>query len=76
MNTFRERFDTVFGSGVFRLESKKNKVERLAQLIYANDRNKDKEDCLVQALEEYELMTGGYYDPTREEYEDILASIV
>lgn len=72
--TFAERYDLVIASGKY--DEKKDKVEALAQLIYANDRSRDKEDCLVQALEEYENMTGAYWDPTHEEYAEALASII
>lgn len=71
---FSDRYDIVIASGNYR--TKMSKVVALAQLIYANDRSKDKEDCLVQALEEYEDMTGSYWDPTHEEYADALASII
>lgn len=76
MITYRMRYDTVFESDKYRYASKKKKVEALAQMIYANDRSRNKEDCLVQALEEYELMSGSYWDPTHDEYDDALASIV
>ena len=76
MTTYRERFDRVFQSGEYSGAGKKTKTEALAQLIYANDRSQDKADCLVQALEEYELMTGGYYDPTADEWDDIVSSII
>ena len=72
--TYKDRFYKVAESGKY--EGKKAKVEALAQLIYANDRSRDKEDCLVQALEEYELMTGSYWDPTHAEYNAVLASII
>lgn len=72
--TFSDRYNIVIASGGY--DGKRDKVVALAQLIYANDRGKDKEDCLVQALEEYESMTGAYWDPTHEEYAEALASIV
>ena len=72
--TYRERFDKVIMSGNY--EGKKAKIEALAQLIFTNDRSQNKEDCLVQALEEYELMTGSYWDPTHDEYAEALASII
>ena len=74
ITTFSDRFDKVIQSGEH--EGKKAKVEALAQLIYANDRSRNKEDCLVQALEEYETMTGAYWDPTHDEYADALDSII
>lgn len=72
--TFGDRFDKVIQSGEY--PGKKAKVEALAQLIYANDRSRDKESCLAQALDEYELMTGSYWDPTHDEYAEALASII
>lgn len=72
--TFADRYDIVIASGKY--DEKRDKVVALAQLIYANDRSRDKEDCLVQALEEYEDMTGAYWDPTHEEYSEALASII
>lgn len=75
--TYRDRFDIVFGdSGNPKPNTRKGKVELLAQIIYACDRSRDKEDCLVQALEEYECMTGRFWDPTKAEYDDMLASII
>lgn len=76
MMTYRDRFFEVFQSEKHRGESAKERVESLAQLIFANDRTQDKEDCLVQALEEYELMTGRYLDPTHKEWDDMLQSII
>ena len=76
MATYRDRFDSVFQSTDMFSSSKKKKVEALAQMIYANDRTQEKEDCLVQAMDEYELMSGSYWDPTHAEYEDALASII
>ncbi len=73
MTTFKERYDKVFGSGV---AGWLNQVKCLAQLIYANDRSRDKEGCVVQAMEEHEAMTGCYHDPSRAEYEDMIASII
>lgn len=72
--TFADRYNEVIASGKY--DEKRDKVVALAQLIYANDRSRDKEDCLVQALEEYEDMTGAYWDPTHEEYGEALASII
>lgn len=72
--TFADRYNEVIASGKY--DEKRDKVVALAQLIYGNDRGQDKEDCLVQALEEYEDMTGAYWDPTHEEYAEALASII
>lgn len=47
---FSDRYDIVIASGKY--GTKRDKVVALARLIYANDRTKDKDDCLVQALEE------------------------
>lgn len=74
MTTYRERFDKVIQSGHYHGAEKK--VAALAQLIFANDRSQDKEDCVVQALEEYEGMTGCWWDPTHEEYDALIASIL
>ena len=73
---FKDRYFEIFESRENRFSSRKDKVERLAQLIYANDRTRNKEDCLVQALEEFELMSGSYWDPTHDEYDEVLASII
>lgn len=76
MTTYRDRYNLVICSNALKCASTKEQVERLAQLIYGNDQCRDKEDCLVQALEEHEAMTGEFWDPTREEYDDVLASII
>ena len=72
--TYREMYDNVVMSGKY--PSGMAKVKQLAQLIYANDRTADKEDCVVAALEHYENMTGRYLDPTHEEWESIRDSII
>lgn len=76
MTTYKDRYVQVFESGRTRNESSSEKIKLLAQLIYANDRAQDKEDCLVQALEEFELMTGRFRDPTLNEWSDMLAAII
>jgi len=72
--SYRDRYDIVVASGKY--IGAVAKIKKLAQLIYANDREADKEDCAVQALEEYELMTGNWYDPDVDTYEDIINSIL
>ena len=75
MTTYRERFQLVFQSGNSSAADWQDCVAQLAQLIFANDRCRSRADCLVQALEEYELMTGHYCDPTIEQWDDLLYSI-
>lgn len=71
--TYREMFDDVVMSGAY--PGSMNKVKRLAQLIYANDRSQNKAGCVWEALERYEDMTGRYMDPTEEQFDEILYSI-
>lgn len=72
--TYRDMYDDVITSGEY--VGRTAKLRRLAQLIYAEDRTQKKEDCVGQALEKYEDMTGNYFDPTKEEFEDIVFSII
>jgi len=68
--SYKDRFDEVIMSGKY--EGRMAKVEALAQLIYINDPTQKGEDCVWQALEEYEDMTGSWFDPTEEEFEKLL----
>lgn len=69
-------FSEVFQSGKYAGASKINKIKAIAQLIFAKDRTQGKEDCIWQALEWYEDMTGIFFDPTHEQFEDIRYSII
>lgn len=68
--TYKDRFDEVIMSGKY--EGRMAKIEALAQFIYNNDPTQKADDCVWQALEEYELMTGNWFDPTHEEFEKLL----
>ena len=72
--THRDMFDEVIQSGKYtgRIE----KIKRLAQLIYSNNRTQSKIDCAWCALEKYEEMTGYYFDPTRDQLDDIVSVII
>lgn len=72
--THREMFDEVVMSGKY--PGALAKIERLAQLIYANDCTMSKKDCAAWALEKYEEMTGRFFDPTQEQFDDIVDSII
>lgn len=75
--SYRELYDHVFGPDA-PPASPLNKIKTLAQLLYndgKNDSSYTKGDAVWEALERYEDMTGAYYDPTHEEYEDIRNSI-
>lgn len=66
---YRDAYDTVIRYG--RHSSHIDKISQLAQIIYAKDRTADKADCAWQAIEWYEGMTGYYFDPTRDQLNDI-----
>lgn len=69
-------FSEVFQSGKYAGASKIGKIKAIAQLIFAKDRTQDKEDCVWQALEWYEDMSGTFFDPTHEQFEAIRCSII
>ena len=69
-------YDQVFGSSEYSGASKIVKVKAIAQYVYAHDRTQEKEDCVWQALEWYEDMTGCWFDPTHEEFDEIVYSII
>lgn len=71
--TWKERFDDVFMSGNY--HGRKGRVTRLAQLIYRDKRNEPKEFAVYEALEQYEAMCGDWFDPTRDELEEIVAEV-
>lgn len=72
-NTYRDRFDAVVMSGKY--HSSKEKIEALARMIHVSNAALDAEDCVCQALEELEMMTGKWYDPTVEGYNDLVHSV-
>lgn len=72
--TYRDMFEDVVQSGKY--TGAVEKVKRLTQLIFANDRTQNKADCAWEALEQYESMTGRYFDPTQDQFDDIVFSIV
>lgn len=72
--THREIFDEVIMSG--RYQGRMAKIKQTAQMIYANDRTQPKEDVAWMALEKYEDMTGFSFDPTHEQFDEIVASII
>lgn len=67
-------FEEVIMSGEY--PSWRDKLSRLAQAVYAKDRTWGKEDCVWQALEMYEDMTGTFIDPTQEQLDDLVGSII
>lgn len=71
--TYGEMFKEVTESGKYNTTI--TKLKRLAQLIYSNDREQRKTDCVWEAIEKYEDMTGIFFDPTQENVEDILDSL-
>lgn len=75
-NYFQSVFMKVFLSEEHTPTGKLNKVKEIAQLLFARDRRQDKVDCVCQALEWFEDMAGDYFDPSKEEFEDILYSII
>lgn len=68
-------FSEVFQSEKYKSASGIIKVKAIAQLVFSKDRTQDKGDCVWQALEWYEDMTGTYFDPTHKQFDDILYSI-
>ena len=69
-------FSEVFQSEKYTGASKINKIKAIAQLVFAKDRTQNKEDCVWQALEWYEDMSGVFFDPTHEQFEEICCSII
>ena len=69
-------YDQVFGSSEYSGASKIVKVKAIAQYIYARDRTQEKEDRVWQALEWYEDMTGCWFDPTHEQFDEIVYSVI
>lgn len=72
--TYKERYQEVFTSGKYK--GVKDKIIALAKIHYTKDRTQRKSDCICQALEDYEDMTGIFYDPTQDEFEEIELSII
>jgi len=77
--TYRNLYDLVIKSSDYTLKTRQDKVVRLAQLIfrrgYEGRTDYSEEDSVVFALELYEDMTGIYWDPTREEFDDMVYSV-
>lgn len=69
-------YNQVFASDKYAWASKMEKVKALAQYAYNKDRTQSKEDCVRQALEWYEDMTAGWFDPTHEQFDEIVCSII
>lgn len=75
--TYKEIYNAVcrYSKG-----SRMENVAYIAQLVYTHGYRSDKcmtkRDAVFTALEIYEDMTGYYYDPTHEEYDDIVAAII
>lgn len=67
-------FEEVIMSGEY--PSRDKKLSRLAQAVYAKDKTQSKEDCVWQALELYEDMTGAFIDPTQEQFDALAAAII
>lgn len=72
--TYSQRYAKVITNGT--TFSRQKTLEHLAQLIYNNDRTQSKADCVWQALEEFELMTGIFVDPGLDVFEEIKAAII
>lgn len=70
---FSQVYEQVIESG--RYIGELEKVSAIAHLIYAKGRRRDKMECVWQALEWYEAMTGRLFDPTKEQLDDIVLSI-
>lgn len=72
--TYRDMFDEVVMSGKY--IGSMAKLKALAQLIYNSDYTLEKRDCVWEALEKLEDMTGHYFDPTKRQFDEILYSII
>jgi len=71
--TYSERYDNLIRSG--NTLKPIDWIKKLSQLIFNNDKTQNKTDCVWQALEEYEAMTGYYIDPTQDQFDNIVDSI-
>lgn len=78
--TYRDMYEEVVASGKY--QGRTNKLKKLAQLMYKNNpdnsyesEEKKKQDSVWQALEGYEDMTGYYFDPTQDEFDEILSAV-
>ena len=73
---YKAMYDEVIASGKY--HGKKQTTEALAQLAYAYkyDAVEKKSDAVWAALELFEEMTGFWWDPTQDEFDDMVAGIV
>lgn len=76
--TYNDIYDKVMRNN--ETQGKLSKIKKMAQLIYSRgygtELNPSKNDAVYIALELYEEMTGTYYDPTLDEFDDIVDSII
>lgn len=74
--TYKDLYENVIESGKYL--TRMERIKALAQLIFTTrfDAVESKEDAVWAALERYEDMTGRFYDPTQEEFDDIVSSII
>ena len=70
--TYREKYDEVITSG--KHKGQKAKLEALAKINFSESLTR--EEAVWQALEDYENMTGIYIDPTQDDFDDLVASII
>lgn len=73
--TYRDLYDEVIMSGKYR--STPEKIKALAQRIYHSgfDGVETKSEAVWDALEQYEDMTGHFFDPTQDQFDSFEASI-
>lgn len=76
--TYKEIYSSVFADDqVYR--TTKERITGIAKLVfrhgYKDFADMTKEDAFWLACELYEDMTGRYFDPTNEEYEQMLTEI-
>lgn len=75
--TYREIWDNV---QINHIEGAKETTSHIAQLVYGygygDEESPSKEDAVWIALELYEDMTGRFYDPTHEEFDEIVSQIM
>lgn len=74
--TYKDLYENVIESGKYR--TRMERIKALAQLIFTTrfDDVESQEDAVWAALERYEDMTGCFCDPTQEEFDDIVRSII
>lgn len=73
--TYRELYDEVIESGKY--FGPKKKIAALANLIYQSkfDDAESKDEAVWVALERYEDMTGEFFSPTVEDFEEFKLAI-